>query len=136
MIFTTDQFPIIRTLLEKKHPRDNGPSDANWNRKIQSNCIDVCRFILPSASLANVGVTINARELEHALKKMLSHPLAEVKNIGEEIKIISLNEIPTLVKYADEIPYLVNKQTDLSEHVTEEINNDHTINPDWCDLIN
>ena len=128
--------PIIRTLLEKKHPRDNGTSEANWNRKIQSSCIDVCRFILPSASLANVGVTINARELEHALKKMLSHPLAEVKNIGEEIKSISLNEIPTLVKYADEIPYLVNKQTDLSEYITDEINNNQIINPDWCDLVN
>ena len=128
--------PIIRTLLEKKYPQENGSSEANWNRKIQSRCIDVCRFILPSASLANVGVTINARELEHALKKMLSHPLSEVKNIGKEIKGISQREIPTLVKYADEIPYLVNKQTDLSEYVIKRTNTNETRNSDWCNLIN
>ena len=66
----------------------------------------MCRFLLPAASLANVGMTINARALEHALRKMLSHPLAEVRQLGEEIKQVAQAEVPTLVKYADAVEYL------------------------------
>jgi thymidylate synthase ThyX len=60
---------------------------------------------LPAASLANVGVTANARVLESAIRKMLSHPLAEVREIGTEIKRVAQGEVPTLVKYADVVPY-------------------------------
>ncbi|HEX2981468.1 MAG TPA: FAD-dependent thymidylate synthase [Anaerolineaceae bacterium] len=75
-------------------------------RRIQSQAVDVARFLLPAASLANVGVTANARVLEHAIQKLLSHPLNEVREIGAEIKRAAQAEVPTLVKYADEVPYL------------------------------
>ncbi len=51
-------------------------------------------------------MTINARALEHAIRKMLSHPLMEVRAMGEEIKAAALESTPTLVKYADAVPYL------------------------------
>jgi thymidylate synthase ThyX len=38
--------------------------------------------------------------LEHAISKMLSHPLQEVREVGEKIKTACLEEVPTLVKYA------------------------------------
>jgi len=71
---------------------------------------DACRYYLPACSLANVGISINARALEHALRKMLSHPLMEVRRIGEEIKAAALSSVPTLVKYANENPYLVDSR--------------------------
>jgi len=37
---------------------------------------------------------------------MLSHPLEEVRQIGEKIKMAAQNEVPTLVKYAEAVPYL------------------------------
>ena len=126
---------IIRSKLEEKYPLTSEETNSARDRKIQSSCIDVCRFILPSASLANVGVTINARELEHAIKKMLSHPLLEVKNIGKEIKNIAINEIPTLVKYADENSYLKNKKHEFSDTLDSNLNYQNR-GTDWCQLIN
>jgi thymidylate synthase ThyX len=37
---------------------------------------------------------------------MLSSPLQEVREVGEEIKNVARTEVPTLVKYADRAPYL------------------------------
>jgi thymidylate synthase ThyX len=74
--------------------------------RVRSEYVDACRFFLPAASLANVGITMNARALEHAIRKLLSHPLEEVRSIGTEIKRVSQAEAPTLVKYADAVPYL------------------------------
>ncbi|MHC1785152.1 MAG: FAD-dependent thymidylate synthase [Anaerolineaceae bacterium] len=97
---------VVRAHFLKIYPPAAGESEAAWERKYRSDYIDVCRFLLPAASLANVGVTINARGLEHAIQKLLSHPLAEVRAVGEEIKAAAIAETPTLVKYADALPYL------------------------------
>lgn len=96
----------VGDLARMRLPRLEGESDARWEGRIRSSYVDVCRYLLPAAVLANVGITINARALEHALRKMLSHPLGEVRAIGAEIKRAALAEVPTLVKYADENPYL------------------------------
>jgi thymidylate synthase ThyX len=87
-------------------PRFEGESDARWDGRIRVKYVDVCRYLLPAASLANVGVTINARALEHAIRKMLSHPLEEVRAIGAEIKQAALAETPTLIKYANPNSYM------------------------------
>jgi thymidylate synthase ThyX len=69
--------------------------------------VDVCRFILPAASLANVGMTANGRVIENSIRKWLSSPLAEVREIGETVKAVAQGELPTLVKYAEAGEYLV-----------------------------
>lgn len=94
--------PALIESLEKETPVDPAISDARRKRIILTAAGDVCRFFLPVAAFANVGVTINARALEHAITKMLSNPLSEVRVLGEEIKKISQQTVPTLVKYANE----------------------------------
>ena len=96
-----------RSLVEKQNTRREKESEEAYDRRIRSQYVDSCRFLLPAASLANLGLTANARVLEHSISKMLSHPLAEVRQIGEEIKQVAQAEVPTLVKYADTLPYLV-----------------------------
>jgi len=100
--------PLVREAVAAENPCQPGESDAAYERRLRSQYVDVCRFLLPAASLANVGMTINARALEHAISKMLSHPLEEVRSIGEEMKRAAQQEVPTLVKYADVLPYLQN----------------------------
>jgi len=85
--------------------RNDGESENAWKRRVQSTAIDSCRFVLPASSLANVGMTINARSLEHAISKMLSSHLEEVRRIGAEVKEVALEAVPTLVKYANANPY-------------------------------
>jgi thymidylate synthase ThyX len=99
--------PIVQQLMQTKHPRREGESDAKWDGRIRSKYVDVCRFLLPAAALANVGMTANARVLENAIRKLLSHPLEEVREIGAGVKQVSQAEVPTLVKYAEVVPYQV-----------------------------
>jgi thymidylate synthase ThyX len=95
----------VRRVMQARYPREAGESEARWEGRLRSKYVDNCRFLLPAASLANVGVTANARVLESAIRKMLSHPLDEVREMGAEIKRVAQAEIPTLVKYAEPSPY-------------------------------
>ena len=95
-----DSLPVVKALIAQENPQQPGESDARYEGRIRSQYVDSCRYLLPAASMANVGMSINARALEHALCKMLSHPLAEVQAIGEEVKTVAQAEVPTLVKYA------------------------------------
>jgi thymidylate synthase ThyX len=110
MLFATyaDSLEPTRDIIKKQNPRKENESDELWDRRIRSKYVDSCRFLLPAASLANVGVTANARVLESAIRKMLTHPLAEVRQIGETVKAAAQGETPTLVKYAEPVPYIQN----------------------------
>jgi thymidylate synthase ThyX len=121
--------PVRRIVLERARRREN-ESDEALDRRVRSQYVDVCRFLLPAASLANVGVTANARVLEHTIRKMLSHPLAEVRLIGEQIKAAARAEVPTLVKYADAVPYLSELPGAFGAQAVPERALD-----DWCSLI-
>ena len=96
----------VRAAIAARTPRKPGESDGAYDRRIRSDYVDVCRFLLPAASIANVGVTANARALEHMLRKMYSSPLEEVRQMGREIKQAADQSLPTLIKYVDRVPYL------------------------------
>jgi thymidylate synthase ThyX len=135
LLFQTyvDSLAPVRKLAEDSSPRREKESDEAYDRRIRSQYVDSCRFLLPAAAHANVGMTANARVLENAIRKMRSHPLAEVRAIGEEIKSVAQGEVPTLVKYAEPVPYLIETMTELS--VTSLKADVHSIEGDWCRLI-
>lgn len=122
----------VRQVIEQRLPRREDESESAYDRRIRSEYVDVCRFALPAAALANVGVTINARALEHALRKMLSHPLAEVRQMGEEIKQVALERLPTLIRYVEPVAYLEQTARDFTRQAG-------TLPPaedaDWCRLL-
>ena len=96
----------VRAVILRKYPRREGENERKYEGRIRSKWIDNCRYLLPTATLANVGMTANARVLEHAISKMMSHPLEEVREIGAEMKCVAQSEVPTLVKYANRSEYL------------------------------
>lgn len=129
----------LREAVKKLNPPSPNETEKAHDQRIRSQYIDSCRFLLPAASLANLGMTANARVLEHAISKMLSHPLEEVKEIGEEVKAAALAEVPTLVKYAEKVPYLI----EASEAFRHRARGKNRISKDkipgdissWCQLI-
>jgi thymidylate synthase ThyX len=136
LLFKTyaDSLAPVRTLILERFVRRENEKDEAWDRRIRSKYVDVCRFLLPAASLANVGMTANARVIENTVRKMLSHELAEVREIGLKVKEVALDETPTLVKYADVVPYLV----ETSERIRELEDREWKVENgdfDWCQLI-
>jgi thymidylate synthase ThyX len=104
----------VKSAVMKRFPRKDGESEARWGDRIRSRYTDACRFLLPAAAFANVGMTVNARSLEHAIQKMISHPLEEVQDIGRSLKRVTQAEVPTLVKYADHVPYISETEADIA----------------------
>jgi thymidylate synthase ThyX len=92
--------PQLRAQLARACPQKKDESDSAFERRLNSAALDVARYLMPAASLANLGMTANARTLEHAISKMLSSPLEEVRQVGQAIKEASCASVPTLIKYA------------------------------------
>ena len=104
--------------LKTRKRQRPGESDSAYNLRLRREATDSCRAILPAATLTNVGVTTNARMLEHAIAKLLSSSLIEEKELGEEIKREGQRITPTLIKYAEENDYLkktAQRQRELAE---------------------
>lgn len=121
----------LKSWSEANTPRLQNENEKAWANRARVIAVDVARFILPAASVANVGVTMNARALEYAIKKMLSSELEEVRQIGAEVKAVATEELPTLVKYANPIAYLDTLRKDVRSHS----NSIDTISKtEWCQL--
>jgi len=129
-----DSLKALQEITEQRCPQLEGESQSAYDRRLRARYVDVSRFLLPASCLANVGITANARALEHALQKMLSHPLEEVRSIGLEIKKVAQAELPSLVKYAESIPYLVDTASDLTVEAGR-LPEKESISPDWCRLL-
>jgi len=126
----------LKNLILSRSPRRDNENDEAYDRRIRSQYVDRCRFILPAAANANVGLTANARVIELIIRKMLSHPLAEVNQIGEKMKEVAKAETPTLVKYADAVPYVVETVKEISLTPTPLPQGEgQGVREDWCSLI-
>ena len=75
------------------------------------------------------------RVLEHAIRKMLSHELQEVRDIGEQVKTAARMEVPTLVKYAEAVPYYVGLRHDLEKTVARSLPDDSHSASVSCQLV-
>ena len=95
--------------LRETNPRSEEERDAAYGLRLRRIATDSCRAVLPAATLTNVGVTANARVLEHAISKLLSSGLDEERDLGQEVLQQARAITPTLIKYAQPNEYL--KQT-------------------------
>jgi len=94
-------------------------SDSAYNMRLRRFATDSCRAVLPAATLTNVGVTANARVLEHAITKLLSSGLAEERDLGRDLAEQGRDITPTLIKYADRNRYLA-EMRDSQQGLAEE----------------
>ncbi len=99
--------PKLTGYFREKHPKPKGMDDKIYENISKARACDVARYVLPASTLTNLGMTVNARSLEHMIRKLLSHPLKEMNGIGTGIREEVLKIIPTLVKYADLNPYII-----------------------------
>ncbi len=88
------------------HPKRGRESDAAYHLRLRRIATDGCRSVLPASTLTNVGMTANARTLEHAISKLMSSELEEERELGEAVREQCRTITPTLIKYADAVEYL------------------------------
>ena len=99
---------LIDALRANVAPRPK-ESDRNYDLRLRRLATDAARSLLPAATLTNVGLTANARSLEHIISKLLSHPLQEIQELGAKLRRQGRSIAPTLIKYATASPYLADQ---------------------------
>ena len=57
-----------------------------FDRTLRARAFDVARYLLPLATNTSLGQIVNARTLETQVSRLLSHPLAEVRDLGERLR--------------------------------------------------
>jgi thymidylate synthase ThyX len=67
-----------------ERPPDVG--DDEYRRTIRARAFDVARYLLPTSTYTGLGYLLSARTLERQIVRLLSHPLAEVREIGAALK--------------------------------------------------
>lgn len=73
----------------------------------RAHACDVLRGYLPGATRTNVGVFASGQACEHLVRRLLSHPLAELNALGGALKAELDELIPAFVKRAGRSDYLV-----------------------------
>ena len=67
---------------------------------------DAVRGLLPAAAKTNLGWTVNARSLRHAIVKMASHPLSEMRDLARTVESVCRDRVPTLLRHTEASSYL------------------------------
>ena len=92
--------------LRRTNPQGAKERESAYNLRLRREATDSCRAVLPAATLTNVGITVNARALEHAITKLMSSGLAEERVLGLDLREQGQKIAPTLIKYAERNSYL------------------------------
>jgi thymidylate synthase ThyX len=92
--------PEVTARVAETADRSQFKTERGFQNSCQAQACDALRYLLPAATHTNIGLTANARTLEHMISKLLSHPLPELQAVGERIRVEATKLIPTLIKYA------------------------------------
>lgn len=92
--------PQVTARVAETADRSQFKTERGFINSCQAQACDALRYLLPAATHTNIGLTANARTLEHLISKLLSHPLPELQAVGERIRVEATKLIPTLIKYA------------------------------------
>jgi len=57
-----------------------------YERTLKARAFDVARYLLPLATNTSLGQIVNARTLETQVSRLLSHPVAEVRELGAKLR--------------------------------------------------
>ncbi len=91
--------------IKARNPRSEKQTERGYEAASRATAFDILRYLLPTATHTNVGLTLNARSLENLITKLLSQPLEEGRDLGERLKAEAQHVVPTLLKYANRSLY-------------------------------
>jgi thymidylate synthase ThyX len=119
--------------LRRRVPCPEVMKPEAYERTLKARAFDVARYLLPLATNTSLGQITNARTLETQVSRLLSHPAAEVRDLGAKLREAAIGpawnvngqaeevrSAPTLVKYAQPNDYEIQSRLELA-HAAEEM---------------
>ena len=79
-------FEGVLASLKEQVPRPEEMKQETYERTLRARAFDVARYLLPLATNTSLGQIVNARTLETQVSRLLSHPVGEVRQLGEKLQ--------------------------------------------------
>jgi thymidylate synthase ThyX len=76
----------VLEVLRSRVPRPDSLKPEAYERTLRARAFDVARYLLPLATNTSLGQIVSARTLETQVSRLLAHPLAEVRDLGEKLR--------------------------------------------------
>ncbi|MGH9590487.1 MAG: FAD-dependent thymidylate synthase, partial [Terracidiphilus sp.] len=76
----------VLELLKRRVQRPETVKPEAYERTLKARAFDVARYLLPLATNTSLGQIVNARTLETQISRLLSHPAAEVRDLGMKLR--------------------------------------------------
>jgi thymidylate synthase ThyX len=100
LLFDTYSEFIKPTLayVKTKLPREEGVSEAAYNRALNAKTYDLIRGILPASTLTNMGCFGNGRFFESLIARLNIIPMSETNEIGDSLYNDLHQAIPSFIR--------------------------------------
>jgi thymidylate synthase ThyX len=72
--------------LRERVARPDAMKPEAYERTLKARAFDVARYLLPLATNTSLGQIVNARTLETQVSRLLSHPVAEIRELGRKLR--------------------------------------------------
>jgi thymidylate synthase ThyX len=72
--------------LRRRVACPEGMKPEAYERTLKARAFDVARYLLPLATNTSLGQIVNARTLETQVSRLLTHPAAEVRDLGVKLR--------------------------------------------------
>lgn len=76
----------VQDALRRRVARPEAMKPEAYERTLKARAFDVARYLLPLATNTSLGQIVNARTLETQVSRLLSHPIAEVRELGARLR--------------------------------------------------
>ncbi len=86
--------------LRQRHPEE-AETKAGM-RRLHERAKEDARYVTALATEGQLGMTINARNLEHAIRRFACHPLQEIRELGRALHDQVEPVAPSLILFVDE----------------------------------
>jgi len=73
--------------LKAAIPRPESMKSEAYERTLKARAFDCARYLLPLATNTSLGQIVNARTLETQVSRLLTSPFAEVRQLGEKLRV-------------------------------------------------
>jgi thymidylate synthase ThyX len=97
-------------------------TENSFQKTLEAKAFDIVRYLLPTGVSTSLGASFSTRTLESHLSFLLSHPLEEIRIIGQSMYEEAKKLSPGLLKHVKENNYLKDLRNDLSNYPLPEEN--------------
>lgn len=94
-------------------------ADRAQHRTLEGWAKEDARYVTPLATEGQLGLTANARNLEHLIRRLRGHPLQELRELATQLSELSRQVAPSLIRYLE--PTQAGQPTDTLRQLAQEI---------------